>query len=88
MDRFHGKPNSQFLSSSGKKEESQYSRQMNQSVSVTAHLRSLFSLIPFNMSVRFLLSFLFKNIYLNINISIMNNGILNSFEEGRTPFDE
>ena len=51
MDRFHGKPNSQFLSSSGKKQESQYGRQMNRSVSVTAHLRSFFSLIPFNMFV-------------------------------------
>ena len=29
MDQFHGKPNSQLLSSSGKKQESQYGCQMN-----------------------------------------------------------
>ena len=56
MDRFHGKPNIQFLSSSGKKEERQYGHQMNRSVSVTA-LRSFFSLLPFNMFVHFFIRF-------------------------------
>ena len=47
-----------------------------------------FSLIPFNMFVHFLLGCLFKKIYINIYISKMNDGILNSFEEGNSPFDE
>ena len=68
MDRFHAKPNSQFLSSSG--EKSQCGRQKNRSVSVTAHLRSFFSLIPFNVFALFLLGSLFKNVAIHIYIYI------------------
>ena len=69
MDRFHGKPNSQFLSSSGEK-RSQYGRQKNRSASVTAHLRSFFNLKPFNVFALFLLGSLFKNVAIYIYIYI------------------
>ena len=65
MDRFHGKPNSQFLSSSGKKEESQYGRQMNRTVSQGSP--TWFFLVSFLLTCSriFLLGSLFKNTYIN-----------------------
>ena len=60
----------------GKKEESQYGRQINRLVSVMAHLHSFFSLIPFNMFLHFFVGFfvykhLHKYIYIYISTMIV-----------------